>query len=64
MGVAVDIGLGIVCLIIAFLMALIGRWLSWIGFRDKDWSAVVLALMILAVTIFAVVSSIGLFTRI
>lgn len=63
MGVEVDIGLGIGCLIIAVLMALIGGWFSWTGLRDKDWSALLLAILILAVAVFAVVSAVSLFSR-
>ncbi|MHB8085574.1 MAG: hypothetical protein ACYDHZ_07100 [Dehalococcoidia bacterium] len=63
MGVAVNIGLGIGCLIIALLMALIGGWFSYAGFRDRDWSGVVLAILILAVAVFAVVSAVSLFTK-
>ncbi len=64
MGSAVDIGLGIGCLIIAILMAGIGGWFSWTGFKDKDWSALFLAILILAVAVFAVISAISLFTRV
>ena len=64
MGVAVNIGLGIGCLIIAVLMALIGGWFSWTGLRDKDWSALLLAILILAVAVFAVVSAVTLFTKV
>jgi hypothetical protein len=60
---AVDIGLGIGCLIIAMLMAGIGGWFCWTGFKDKDWSALFLAILILAVAVFAVVSAINLFIR-
>ncbi len=61
---AVNIGLGIGCLIIAVLMALIGGWFSWTGLRDKDWSALLLAILILAVAVFAVVSAVTLFTKV
>ena len=64
MGVAVNIGLGIGCLVIAVLMAVIGGWFSWTGLRDKDWSAVVLAILILAVAVFAIVSAVSLFTKV
>ncbi|MGA2367145.1 MAG: hypothetical protein ABSF74_01020 [Dehalococcoidia bacterium] len=64
MGVAVNIGLGIGCLVIAVLMATLGGWFSWTGLRDKDWSAVALAILILAVAVFAVVSAVSLFTKV
>jgi drug/metabolite transporter superfamily protein YnfA len=64
MGVAVNIGLGIGCLIIAVLMAVIGGWFSWSGLRDRDWSALMLAILILAVAVFAVISAVSLFTKV
>ena len=62
--VAVNIGLGVGCLVIAVLMAVIGGWFSYAGIRDRDWSAVVLAVLILAVAVFAVVSAVSLFTKV
>jgi len=59
---AVHIGLGIGCLVIAVLMVTIGVWFSWSGFRDRDWSAVLLALLIIAVAVFATISAFNLFS--
>jgi hypothetical protein len=59
---AVNIGLGIGCIVIAVLMLAMGGWFSWTGFRDRDWSSVFLSVLILAVAVFAVVSAVNLFS--
>ena len=59
---AVNIGLGIGCIVIAVLMAAIGGWFSFTGFRDREWSSVALSVLILAVAAFAVVSAVTLFS--
>jgi len=59
---AVNIGLGIGCIVIAVLMAAIGGWFSWTGIRDREWSSVILSLLIFGVAVFAVVSAINLFS--
>ena len=63
MQVALNIGLGIGCLVIAVLTGLIGGWFMVNGIRDKDWSAVFIAALILALTIFALSSAVMLFMR-
>jgi hypothetical protein len=45
-------------------MAVIGGWFSWSGLRDRDWSALMLAILILAVAVFAVISAVSLFTKV
>ena len=57
----VNIGLGIGCVIIGLLMAFLGVWFMWNGFKDKDWSSVVLSVMIFGVAAFAGVSAYNLF---
>jgi len=59
---AVNIGLGIGCIVIAVLMLLIGGWFSWTGFRDREWSSVFLSALIIAVAVFAIVSAVNLFS--
>jgi hypothetical protein len=63
MQIALNIGLGIGCLVVAVLMGLIGGWFMVNGVRDKDWSAIFVAAMILALTIFALSSAVMLFIR-
>ena len=59
---AVNIGLGVGCVVIALLMTAIGGWFIWSGFRDREWSSVVLSILIFAVAAFASVSAYNLFT--
>lgn len=63
MQVALNVGLGIGCLVIAVLMGLIGGWFMVNGVRDRDWSAILIAGLILALTIFALISAVTLFMR-
>jgi hypothetical protein len=57
----VNIGLGIGCIIIAVLMVTIGIWFIWTGIRDREWSSIILSVLILAVAAFAIVSAYNLF---
>ncbi|MBN1376180.1 MAG: hypothetical protein JXA01_08505 [Dehalococcoidia bacterium] len=59
---AVNIGLGIGCIVIAVLMAVIGGWFTWTGIKDREWSSVVLAALIFGVAVFAVISAVNLFS--
>jgi uncharacterized membrane protein YccC len=59
---AVNVGLGIGCLVIALLMAVIGGWFVWTGARDREWSSIVLAVFIYGVAAFAVISAVNLFS--
>lgn len=58
----VNLGLGIGCLLIAALMAIMGGWFIWSGLRDRDWSSVGLSIIIFAVAAFACISAYKLFT--
>lgn len=58
---AVNIGLGVGCIVIAALMAIIGGWFSYTGFRNREWSSILLAILIFAVAIFAVINAVNLF---
>jgi len=64
MQLALNIGLGIGCLVIAALMGLIGGWFMVNAIRDKDWSVIFVAAMILALAIFALTSAVMLFIRV
>lgn len=59
---AVNIGLGIGCIVIAVLMLAIGGWFSYTGIRDREWSSVILSLLIIGVAVFAVISAVNLFS--
>lgn len=63
MNIGVNVGLGLGCLLIAVLMGSIGAWFAFSGFKDRDWSAIVVATLILAVAIFALGSAVGLFLK-
>ncbi|MBN1691572.1 MAG: hypothetical protein JW901_11170 [Dehalococcoidia bacterium] len=59
---AVNIGLGTGCIVIAVLMVVIGGWFIWTGIKDREWSSVVLAVLIFAVAVFAAISAVNLFS--
>jgi hypothetical protein len=61
--IGVNLGLGAGCVLIATLMALIGTWFMVNGVKDRDWSAIVVAALILAVAAFALSSAVGLFLK-
>jgi len=63
MNIGVNLGLGAGCVLIAALMALIGTWFVVNGVKDRDWSAIVVAALILAVAVFALSSAVGLFLK-
>lgn len=58
---AVNIGLGIGCIVIAVLLAVIGGWFSYAGFKKREWSSVLLAILIFGVAVFAIISAVNLF---
>jgi hypothetical protein len=60
---SLNIGLGIGCLVIAALLGIIGGWYMANAIKDRDWSAIFVAALILALTIFAFNSAVMLFLR-
>jgi amino acid permease len=58
---AVNIGLGVGCIVIAALMAVIGGWFTYSGIKNREWSSVLLAILIFCVAIFAVINAVNLF---
>ena len=63
MNIGVNLGLGLGCVLIAALMGLIGTWFAVNGIKDRDWSAVVVAVLILVVAVFALGSAVALFLK-
>ena len=63
MNIGVNLGLGIGCMVIAVLMAAIGMWFVVNGVKDRDWSAIIVAILILAVAAFALSSAVALFLK-
>ena len=55
-------GLAIGCIIIGVLMLVIGGWFFFTGLKDREWSTVILSVMILGVAGFAFYSAYHLFT--
>ncbi len=63
MSIGVNLGLGIGCALIAAPMAVIGVWFGVNGVKDRDWSTLIVAILILAVVVFAAISAVGLFLK-
>jgi len=61
--ISVNAGLGAGCALIAVLMALIGAWFAVNGVKDRDWSSIFVAVLILAVAVFAMSSAVGLLLK-
>lgn len=57
-----NVGLVVGCIIIGILMLAIGGWFCMTGVKDRDWSTVVLAIMVLGVAGFAFYSAYYLVT--
>ena len=63
MNIGVNLGLGIGCMVIAVLMAAIGTWFIVNGVKDRDWSGIIVAILILVVAAFALSSAVALFLK-
>jgi hypothetical protein len=61
--IGVNLGLGAGCMLIAVLMALIGTWFVVNAIKDRDWSAIVVAALILVVAVFALGSAVALLLK-
>ena len=59
---SVNIALGILCIIISVLLALLGSWFLWTGLKNRDRVSFILSIFIFALAGVAIFGAYSLFT--